>query len=99
MSDDARWLDGNAIGGLLQELFGAELTSAPHTCQSCGVTHPIAAHRLYLGAGAVLRCPACEQIAMVAATLPDRHVLHFTGAWQVEMPRSQEPDPSTKTGE
>jgi hypothetical protein len=36
---------------------------------------------------------------MVAATLPDRHVLHFTGAWQVEMPRSQEPDPSTKTGE
>ena len=31
MSEDARWLDGNALGGLLQELFGAEMTAAPHT--------------------------------------------------------------------
>ena len=38
MSEDARWLDGNALGGLLQELFGAELTAAPHTCQSSAPT-------------------------------------------------------------
>ena len=62
MSDDARWLDGNALGGLL--------------------------HRLYLGAGAVLRCPVCEHIALVAATLPDRHVMHLSGTWRLEMPRS-----------
>jgi hypothetical protein len=29
MSEDPRWLDGNALGGLLQELFGAEMTAAP----------------------------------------------------------------------
>jgi hypothetical protein len=88
MNEDARWLDGNALGGLLQELFGAEVTGAPHTCQSCGTECPVAAHRLYLGAGAVLRCPVCDQIALVAAALRDRHVVHLTGAWRLEMPRS-----------
>ena len=29
-------VDGNAIGGLLQELFGHEMTSAPTVCGSCG---------------------------------------------------------------
>src|SRR4051794_27861531 len=88
MSEDARWLDGNALGGLLEELFGAEMTGAQHTCQSCGAERPVAAHRLYLGAGTVLRCPVCDQIALVAAALADRHVVHLTGAWRLEMPRS-----------
>lgn len=88
MSEDERWLDGNALGGLLQELFGGEMTAAPHTCQSCGAERPVAAHRLYLGAGKVLRCPVCDHIALVAAALPDRHVVHLTGAWRLEMPRS-----------
>jgi starvation-inducible DNA-binding protein len=60
MSEDARWLDGNALGGLLQELFSADMTAAPHTCQSCGMERPVAAHRLYFGAGTVLRCPVCS---------------------------------------
>ena len=88
MSEDARWLDGNALGGLLQELFGAEMTGAPHTCQSCGAERPVAAHRAYLGAGTVLRCPVCDHIALVAAALADRYVVHLNGAWRLEMPRA-----------
>src|SRR3954463_7091383 len=88
MSEDARWLDGNALGGLLQELFSADMTAAPHTCQGCGTERPVAAHRLYLGAGTVLRCSICDQIALVAAALRDRHVVHLTGAWRLELPRS-----------
>ena len=88
MSEDARWLDGNALGGLLHELFSADMTAAPHTCQSCGTERPVAAYRVYLGAGTVLRCPVCDQIALVAAALPDRYVVHLTGAWRMEMPRS-----------
>jgi hypothetical protein len=87
MSDDATWLDGNALGGLLQEMFGTEMTDAPHTCQSCGAKTPVGAHRLYLGAGRVLRCPVCDQIALVAATLNDRHVVHLDGAWRIAIPR------------
>ena len=88
MSEDARWLDGNALGGLLQELFGTEMTGVPHTCQSCGAERPVAAHRVYLGAGTVLRCPVCDQIALVAAALPDRDVVHLSGAWRLEIPRA-----------
>jgi hypothetical protein len=69
------------------ELFGAEATAAPHICQSCGADGPVAGHRLYLGPGAVLRCPACGHIALVAATLRDRHVVHLTGAWRLDLPR------------
>ena len=87
MSEEARWLDGNALGGLLQEVFGAEMTDAPHTCQSCGADGRVATHRLYLGAGSVLRCPMCDQIALVATTLADRHVVHLTGAWRIDVPR------------
>jgi hypothetical protein len=88
MSEDSRWLDGNALGGLLGELFSADMTAAPHTCQSCGTERPIAAHRVYRGAGTVLRCPVCDHIALVAAALRDRHIVHLTGAWRMEMPRS-----------
>jgi hypothetical protein len=86
MSNDATWLDGNALGGLLQEMFGAEMTDAPHTCQQCAAESPVGAHRLYVGAGSVLRCPVCNQIALVAATLRDRHVVHLNGAWRIEIP-------------
>src|SRR4051812_41315067 len=51
--------DANSIAGLLQEVFVAEVTAARRVCQSCRETHPIGAHRLYRGAGYVLRCPAC----------------------------------------
>jgi len=59
-------LDGNAIAGLLAELFGgSEMTSAVRACGSCGQSHPIGEHRLYRGAGMVLRCPGCGDVALV----------------------------------
>jgi ribosomal protein S27AE len=88
MNEVARWLDGNALGGLLQELFGSELTDKPHTCQSCGACNLVATHRLYRGSGLVLRCPACGAIAMVVAKLRDRYVVHMTGTWRLEIAHS-----------
>jgi uncharacterized Zn finger protein len=85
MSDNALWLDGNAIAGLLHELFGVELTGMPRGCQSCGEVHPIGAHRLYRGAGLVLRCPACGDVALRVATLRDRRVVHLDGAWRIDV--------------
>jgi len=76
--------DGNAIAGLLGEIFVAECTSAGRLCQSCGEDHPIGAHRLYSGAGFVLRCPACGDVAACIAVLPDRHVISLRGTWSVE---------------
>ena len=35
-------LDGNAIGGLLHEVFGTDMTDAEATCATCGATGPVA---------------------------------------------------------
>jgi uncharacterized Zn finger protein len=84
---DPLWLDGNALAGLLHEVFGTEMTAAPRRCQSCGTRSAIGAHRAYRGAGAVLRCPACGDVALQIATLADRHVVHLSGAWRLDVPR------------
>jgi Family of unknown function (DUF6510) len=78
--------DGNAIAGLLQEVFVAEVTTAGRVCQSCGLDSQIGAHRLYRGAGLVLRCPGCGDLAAVVAVLPDRNVISLHGTWSLARP-------------
>ncbi len=54
-------LDGNAVGGLLSELFACEMTVAQLTCGGCGAVSEIGAMPDYGGAmGAVLRCAHCD---------------------------------------
>lgn len=80
---DTGWLhtDGNAMGGLLQEVFVAEVTAAGRVCQSCGLDAEVGAHRLYTGAGHVLRCPGCGDLAAVVSALPDWNVISLHGTW------------------
>jgi hypothetical protein len=75
--------DGNAIAGLLQELFAVEVTAAWRVCQSCRADSQIGAHRLYTGAGLVLRCPRCGDLAAVLTVLPDRNVISLHGTWSI----------------
>jgi Zn finger protein HypA/HybF involved in hydrogenase expression len=55
-------LDGNAIAGLLQEIFGHEMTTATGTCANCGTSAPIGAIHVFRSAGVVLRCPKCDNV-------------------------------------
>jgi hypothetical protein len=80
-------LDGNALAGLLGELLGVEATDSPRGCHSCGAVNAIGAHRLYRGAGLVLRCPTCGDVALRLAELPDCHILRITGTWLLAIPR------------
>jgi hypothetical protein len=62
--DDAV-LDGNAIGGMLIEVFGAEMTTAIATCGSCGAARPVAELAVYMpGLGIVVRCRSCTAALM-----------------------------------
>jgi hypothetical protein len=71
MNDDDHHLDGNAIGGLLQELFGQEMTDRLGCCGNCRATNPLGATVVYLDApGSVVRCPACQSVLLVAVALP-----------------------------
>lgn len=59
-------LDGNAVAGLLQEVFGAEMTTATAVCASCGAAAQVAETVVYLEApGTVVRCRTCERVLMV----------------------------------
>jgi hypothetical protein len=59
-------LDGNAIAGLLLEVFGAEMTTATGVCGSCGASGVVAELEVYLRApGTVVRCRSCESVLMV----------------------------------
>lgn len=83
---DSYALDGNAIAGMLEELFNAEMTTARRVCQSCGGRNAIGAHRAHLGAGIVLRCPCCTDVAMVIAPLAGRTRVWLAGEWTFEAP-------------
>jgi hypothetical protein len=62
--------DGNAIAGLLQEVFGAELTAAIGVCAHCGNEGPLAETEVYLrGPGVVVRCRACQNTLLVLVTV------------------------------
>ena len=57
---DRLMLDGNAIAGLLQEVFAVEMTTAIGTCDGCGEAEPVGAAHVFRGAGVVMRCPHCD---------------------------------------
>lgn len=74
-------LDGNAIGGLLSEIFVAEMTTAEAICASCGAVNPIGRVHVYVHApGTVVRCPSCESVLMRVVRGRGRYWLDLTGA-------------------
>ena len=84
----AEALDGNAIGGLLIDAFGAEMTMAHTACPSCRAEALLAETAVYLRApGTVVRCRSCGSVLMVLVsvhgmTCVDSHGLAAPGAAQ-----------------
>jgi hypothetical protein len=73
-------LDGNAIAGLLSDVFGAETTTATGTCASCGAGGPVAETVVYLRApGTVVRCRTCGSMLMVFATIRETTCVDLRG--------------------
>jgi hypothetical protein len=80
-------LDGNAIAGLLREVFGAEMTTAAGTCASCGATGPVAETMVYSrGPGVVVRCRACTSMLMVITTVRGVNCVDLRGLAALEAP-------------
>lgn len=64
-------LDGNAIGGLLRELFGTEMTHQRGCCDGCGAIGALGAALVFVNApGHVVRCSNCLAVLMVAVAFP-----------------------------
>jgi Family of unknown function (DUF6510) len=73
-------LDGNAIAGLLFEIFGAEMTTATGTCANCGRRAEVAELVVYLRApGTVARCRSCGSVLMVVVTVGEINCVDLRG--------------------
>ena len=81
-------LDGNAVGGLMQEMFGLEMTAVPAECANCGNVSEMGGLLAFTQApGAVLRCPACENVMMRIVETPDAIYLDARGAVYLRLER------------
>jgi Zn finger protein HypA/HybF involved in hydrogenase expression len=73
-------LDGNAIGGLLREIFIMEMTTAESTCAGCGAVNPVGRVEVYIHApGTVVRCPECGAVLMRIVRGRGRYWVDLTG--------------------
>ena len=82
---DALMLDGNAVAGLLGEVFAAEMTTALGTCANCGATDAVGAMHVYRGAGIVMRCPHCGY-ALVKIVRDDGRIwIDFAGVRTLQL--------------
>jgi hypothetical protein len=76
-------LDGNAVAGMLDEVFGFEMTVEWGGCAACGASNQLGALPAYAhGMGVVLCCPGCGQQLLRVARGGGRWWLDLRGlAW------------------
>ena len=80
-------VDGNAIGGMLIEVFGTEMTAASSTCETCGASRPVAELVVFRQApGTVVRCRTCGSVLMVLVRRMDVISVDLSGLADLSPP-------------
>jgi len=80
-------LDGNAVAGLLGEVFAAEMTAAVVRCAHCGTAGAVATAQVYAhGPGVVLRFPGCTGVVMRFARVRGHVVADLHGVGMLSAP-------------
>ncbi len=81
-------LDGNALAGLLHELFDEEMTIAPLECASCGRHGELGSLWAFAESpGFVLRCPGCQNVVLRMSITPTEVFLDARGAAYLRIPK------------
>jgi hypothetical protein len=81
-------LDGNAVAGVLEEIFGVEMTAGPTECASCGREGEVGTLLAFTQApGMVLRCPACESVMLRVVRTTEAIYLDARGAVYLRITR------------
>jgi len=71
-------VDGNALAGVLREVFVQEMTTASVKCGGCGEIEQLGAEHVYMQApGAVVRCCHCGGVLFLIAERDDGLLLGF----------------------
>lgn len=78
--DASDYVDGNALGGTLGEVFAVDVTAARGRCAGCGTVNMVATTHVYVrAAGAVARCVSCGDVLIRIVSAPDRMFLDLRG--------------------
>lgn len=81
-------LDANAVAGVLQEIFGNDMTAAPTECAACGQEGEVGTLLAFTQApGIVLRCPSCENIMVRITQTPEAFYIDARGAVYLRLKR------------
>ena len=87
MHDNDLRLDGNAAGGLLNEIFPFEMTTAEATCGGCGIKRPIGELMLYgQELGVILRCVNCDTALIRITHIREDYRLDLSGMSCLRIP-------------
>jgi len=70
-------IDGNALGGLFQEVFGRDMTDQTGCCEGCGTVSLLGSVMVFRGAGDVVRCPNCGSVLLVIVSSPAGYRISF----------------------
>ena len=82
-------VDGNAIGGLLMEIFGSDVTGSIGVCASCGAEAYVATLEVYMRApGVVGRCRTCGAVMVRIVRSETRTWLDLSGTRTIEIVES-----------
>jgi hypothetical protein len=80
-------LDGNAIAGLLLDVFGADMTIASGVCAHCGAAGQLAEQVVYNRApGTVVRCRNCINVLMVLVEVRGLNCVDLRGLATLDKP-------------
>jgi hypothetical protein len=80
-------LDGNAIAGMLFDVFGIEMTDAKCVCATCDAHFLLGQTEVYMRApGTVVRCHLCNSILMVLVAVRGVTCVDLGGLAALERP-------------
>ncbi len=81
-------LDANAVAGVLQEIFGTEITASPTECAHCGAEGEVGTLLAFTQApGIILRCPSCENVVIRITQTPNAYYIDARGAVYLRLAR------------
>ncbi len=86
--DRALVLDGNAVAGLLDDIFGVDMTCSPTACVQCGREAELGALLAFTQApGVVLRCATCAHLMIRIVQTPNAVYLDARGTMYLRLAR------------
>jgi uncharacterized Zn finger protein len=78
-------VDGNALAGLLSEVFAFDATTSTVRCSGCGDSAMLAQAMVYGGEqGYVVRCKSCEGVLMTVVDAPEHRRIQMRGVSWLE---------------